>query len=129
MTILDDMNTQFIDTLREIVKFKKNYVYTHDNCVYFFQDNSPGCLIGQVLDKMGYDRDSLEAYRADSVTDPNGESAIWLLRRMGFDERVADAAYLAQIVQDSNGTWGDALEAFRRDLERAPGIYVKHWRF
>jgi hypothetical protein len=76
---------------------------TDNSCVYSLEDGTPACIIGAALDKLGvkvgcYEQ-KLGAYQ--------------LFKGMGVkDADLLDAVEDAQLMQDSEATWGEALDMY-----------------
>lgn len=116
--ILTEKDQEFIKALNETVEeYGRNYVYPADKkvlyvgvpmCLYFDQKNpeKPLCLIGVALSKLGYTTDDM-SYSA---------GAALVLKDLGFSSDVAEAARTAQSNQDFGRTWGEALDAFNKEL-------------
>ena len=109
---------RFTQLMKDVVGlFGEDYVYSPPGgwgeCLYAV-DGEPSCLIGQIL------------YRIDpKFVDPRitegGAETIWaseLLKKLGVrDEVLIHAAHNAQRVQDSQGSWGGALDVYLDILE------------
>lgn len=71
----------------------------------------PVCIIGWALYRSGTPLSTLPSWHA---VQPSAET---LLGRLGFSPLIARAAQRAQMVQDTGGTWGEALEAFNKTIK------------
>ena len=119
-----DINEQFIQAMRDAVAERgRDYVYPlgnpdyalHDSsCVYSTPDGTPACLIGLALSKVM--PEAVPEYDAPT------ETADELLLPLGFSQIVADAAFAAQTVQDTERTWGLALDVFEDVLADAATV-------
>lgn len=128
MTLIEDKNTQLIDAIREAVKGREDYVYEGE-CVYFNEDGSPACLIGQGLAKLGYDVKALDCQRTNNALEvnANGTSASIVLDDLGFEPAVIVACQFAQRAQDRDKPWGEALNTLYTHLADI-GVLDSYWR-
>jgi hypothetical protein len=121
ITIREEIE-KYLTAMTEIVtEYGSDYVYvrpTHDGgynggCRYEWADE-PSCLIGKVLFKLGASLEMLRRLDADCGSIINLQSGGYsdLLAELGIVHRDTTVRVLqaAQTVQDSNGTWGQALE-------------------
>ncbi|MGW9170138.1 hypothetical protein [Streptomyces decoyicus] len=120
---------QVLSTLREVVAERPDYVYSRPehfpqdssslnpaeqtDCLYVHpgkdESATPGCVVGQVLHRLGVPLEELSLYEGDdaaSVTSAvldTASSVYWVL-------------FAAQWEQDSGETWGAALAAAERKV-------------
>lgn len=103
----------FIEAMREAVRQRgEDFVYPEawrdDGACRYYIEDTPGviegaCIIGKAI----------EIATGTPYTGYNGPADQVLLEEYGLDDRdVADAAFVAQRVQDTRSTWGDALAKF-----------------
>lgn len=120
MTNIDTSEAAFTRTLREVVQAEPTKVYqrTDDGCVYADGDQ-PSCLIGQVLFRLGVSVRQLQAFDSEGADAGASSAASAVLRNLGFPEKVAQAARVAQAAQDVGLTWGAALHDYEQALEFA----------
>lgn len=129
MTItLTDADRRFAEAIRAVVaEAGRDHVYQlRDDglssiCDYV-RDDQPSCLIAQALARVGVPVDVLARYE--------GKSSDWVMERIGerypewtFSRPIQHAARDAQIKQDQEHPWGEALDAFERGLNGA-GVEV-----
>jgi hypothetical protein len=84
-------------------------------CLYFMDDTTPGCIVGQVLARLGVTRSSIGSMNVST----NVEN----LRQRGFlnaDDKTVDLLARAQAQQDDGKTWGAALDFALSTVEDAP---------
>jgi len=115
---ITEKDEAFIKALEETVaEYGRDYVYPEDKkikyantnmCLYFDQEDpeKPLCFIGVALSKLGFTNDDM-SYTA---------GASLVLRELGFSSLVAEAARTAQYEQDKGQTWGQAYDAFKKEL-------------
>ncbi|MDX2590973.1 hypothetical protein PV343_01365 [Streptomyces sp. WI03-4A] len=120
--------SEVIETLREVVAEQPDYTYEAPahmagegaplSCFYVHvggndEPDTPGCLVGHVLNRLGVPLDRLAMYEG---TGSGGMLASVLEITGPLDEiyRVDEALALAQDAQDNGSTWADALEAATR---------------
>lgn len=78
---------------------------------YYVWDDQPSCIVGHVLHAAGVPLDRLRVRE--------GIAAHMVVRAEApddWDTSLEDALDAAQGLQDSGGTWGQALAAFKKDL-------------
>ena len=84
------------------------YVYSPDGgCVYYEADGSSSCMVGYIIDRLGFDRSALDDYT-------NGSSVVALINgeHVSCDLGVQEYLTKLQASQDSGHCWADAyLEA------------------
>lgn len=106
-----------LDTLREVVAERPDYVYSAPedqvteslSCYYVHgsgSDATPGCVVGHVLNRLGVPLEVLSTYE--------GRDADYVAARVldVSDDWAADAPHalaVAQIEQDRGAAWGKAL--------------------
>ncbi len=132
---IDNSDAAFIAMIREVVKGKESFVYEgcpvsaaekmaeleSDEldgpvCLYVHRNfdgtRCPGCMIGQVLIKMGVPLDWFE------ITGENSTRAKDVMHTLGFSFRIRSAAQSAQDSQDYGLPWHSGLSAFESTYER-----------
>lgn len=102
--------------LREVVDEKgADYVYPlsehHSLCTYVHEDQ-PSCIVGHVLYRAGLTVEQLKTLDSPGV--PVRETSISTLWKedllpIDIDQDAIDALHVAQVSQDSQSTWGEAL--------------------
>lgn len=96
-----------------------DYVYPHELCEYTL-DHQPACIVGVALAKAGVDPELLVSNGVGSIRELSlGDR--WAQRfspplTFTITEDAVSVWAAAQEVQDSHGTWGQALEAARAAL-------------
>lgn len=110
--------TRAIELLEGAVRLRgEDYVYKPTpagRCLYVHQRNGaiePGCLIGLALSLAGVPLESLTEW-----DDWHSPTADVMSPAFGASEEAADIFNVAQSVQDTFGSWGEALAAARRKL-------------
>lgn len=118
---------QVTETIREIVKGNEGYVYETQGdsagtsyCTYSTPRGAPSCIVGHVISRLA--SEDFEAIHKTEWYD-DGTFAI-NLSASGYNYSsdgainypLQYALRQAQMVQDSGGTWGQALEAYERTL-------------
>lgn len=105
-----------IKDLEEIVKGREDYIYERagNSCFYFNDDNTPSCLVGHYLAKLGLDPEVLQGVM--NTEEIVSQRIIERLMNAGIEFtpnaiRVLDRA---QLHQDCGGTWGSALMEAKR---------------
>lgn len=117
--------SKVLETLSKVASERPEYVYeapahmTEDRaltCFYVHEtdgEQTPGCLVGKVLNVLGIPLERLSAYEgtgAYSVTER-------VLDVQGEPDAISDvlnSLAAAQDAQDNGATWGDALERATR---------------
>lgn len=113
-----------LQALQRVVKGREDYVYpdslkqqvpdrTVPVCMYFLDDQEPGCIIGAALADLGYTREDLSPYE--------GKSARQVLAGLGidYDAKAARLFEVAQGEQDSGRAWGGALAFALGDVKES----------
>ena len=87
-------------------------------CIYFDSLGEPQCIIGHVLDDLGFTKGDL--YGCNGTTFyaiVTGDIKMYMDNpfdgRVEFTNMAAEVLIKAQNVQDEGRTWGEALEAVR----------------
>jgi hypothetical protein len=94
--------------------WKVDVGYGKTGCVYYKKDVGAACIIGKALENLGVDVEKLQ----DGGT-ANWWSAGMALAHVGVrDNPLMEAATIAQSRQDKGKPWGEALDAFDRELAR-----------
>jgi hypothetical protein len=131
MTItLTDADRRFTEAIRAVVaEAGRDHVYElrddddeYDGVCEYVRDDQPSCLIAQALARVGVPVDVLARYE--------NRSSDWVMEKLGerypewtFSRPIIFAARQAQIKQDQEKEWGEALDAFERGLVEA-GVEV-----
>lgn len=97
---------------------EKGADYTYDlyadgnegTCVYV-KDGKPSCLVAQVMVRLGYDVETLAAIEGTTPLSGRFREAF-----PGVTTPVAEALSAAQWRQDDGYTWGEALAAYKQEL-------------
>jgi hypothetical protein len=114
--------TKVMDTLRTVVAERPDYVYeapeelvTDGASCFYVHGDAPGCLVGQVLNRLGVPLTDMERYE--------GTGAYSLLPHVveltgdpDAADDVATALTEAQYQQDQGVTWSKALELATRRI-------------
>ena len=115
----------FVSALRAAVAEKgEDYVYTNPDgreagddgeatCHYVHGDQ-PGCLVGNVLHRLGVPLSVLELHEGGAAYEVMGR--IRESGQLDFDLGVRGAAEMAQNRQDAGYSWGYAMEAALGEL-------------
>jgi len=114
-------NQAFVKAVIEVVhEAGEDYVF--NGVCRYFNDGEPACLFGRAISKVGIPASEFMAMRNDLGHDYNSTGAAKVLRVLGYDSLIAEAADEAQRIQDGRtsnalrGTWGKALSAFLYSL-------------
>lgn len=101
-----------VDVVRDIAKASPDFiyespVYTTGQCRYAHGDKdngySPGCLMGQALNRLGVDLSEVVPYE--------GESVSYVLNKLGIHTTANINSWLdtVQVYQDEGSSWGYAV--------------------
>lgn len=120
-------NQAFVKAMHEVVEEAgSDYVFT-DMCNYFDSLTfTPLCMVGRAMAKVGIDGRRFLMLKNYNNANFNATDAENVLIMLGYDDVVAQAASMAQRIQDGRnlscvrGTWGHALTAFRNRLHGTP---------
>lgn len=111
--------------LEKVVTGNESFRYHGDKnredwgtCKYLDHDGEPLCLVGHVAVNLGVDKNHLR--RMDdlvkSASALSGDGHIPSPEGFEFTFGAVEALRKAQMVQDQNGTWGEALAAAKKEV-------------
>lgn len=111
---------QVTETIREIVKGNEDYVYEDaeggEYCTYSTPDGAPSCIVGHVINRLApekFESIHLSEWSEEGVFGVNFGASIYdYSADEAANEVLQYALRRAQMVQDSGGTWGQALEEY-----------------
>lgn len=105
---------EFVQAVKDSVEEKgRDYIYNKEGvgCVYR-HDNTPMCLFGHALDKLGI-TERPNGRSLDEIASDVDQEIGAILEEFDIGEYAfVEAANQAQARQDSGDTWGEALDVF-----------------
>lgn len=91
--------------------------WTNGGTCQYVRGGAPSCIIGTALAHLGVPLEVLEVIdNSDDPTVGGGEDFLQILHEadVTFAQHVRPVLAVAQIIQDSGGTWGDARDKARQ---------------
>ena len=111
MTQLHDIDiTQLVDDVREVAAERPDYTYPSAECVYFWEDGTPACIVGHAFVRQGLTFEDVGTRWAGNSSDILtifGE----VLGQGTFNEHMTQLEWLqlVQHEQDCKATWSEAI--------------------
>ena len=119
---------------RVVAEFGLDYVYpkradqnaTRSNGCDYVRDGQPSCLAGRIVHRMGMPLDMLAMFEGHGVQTVVGQARLLgvvdpypnMERPISISNRAARALGMAQSMQDSGSTWGEALNDLKERISR-----------
>lgn len=96
-----------------------DYVYDqrdeYEGCVYVNADGTPSCIVGRVMHRL-YGDEALDKLSRIEGTTPRTGAFLAIFPDLTDD--ISMALYMAQVEQDNEKTWGEALAAYKREINK-----------
>jgi len=99
---------EFVQTVVNLVNENPDFIYkqTEGRCTYLPLGKQPGCLFGQALTKLGFDRVKLQEFDETENATTIGE----ILDIFNFSEGIIRWSSEMQSLQDTGDAWGKCLK-------------------
>jgi len=99
-----------IRLLREVVKGKEDFIYISERGRCFYtKGDCPSCLIGYALVRGGVPIEMVKLLDNNSISSEDADAIPMIIK--GVTQEAAHVFNAAQVVQDDDHTWGEALDA------------------
>lgn len=95
-----------VRVLDELAAERPDYVYIEESCHYTERDGNPGCIIGHLLDRLGFDRPGW----GDATNNESVLSVVPIL-----DAKTKTLLRAVQQLQDNGDSWSTAVEQAKKE--------------